>query len=135
MKAKTKTDPRAALADEYGRLDAELAPLRPKLKRFEALGKLLRVLGHDEPDDRPVEVAGAEYEVTLSASGWRSIVAPNGKLYKRLGKDTFLAVATVTIKALMEAVHPALVAELVRAEQSGPRRIEVQAKETVAKAA
>lgn len=116
----------ADLADEYGRLDAELASVREKLKRHEALGKLLRASAADKPAELPVTIAGAEYEVTLGSASVRTVIVSIPTLYKKLGRETFLQIANVTLKALQETVHPAIVAALTSQERTGPRKIDVR---------
>jgi len=136
-KKQTKT-PEAAfrdLADEYGALEAELQPWKVKLKRQEELARWLRAYAQRAPAAEAVVIAGERYEITLSPRENKTVFAPLATLYKRLGKDVFLKVASVTLAALKAHVHPELVAELTRTEPVGPRAIVVRAKAKLAQAA
>lgn len=131
-KSKEQQDATAALVDEYGQLEKELAPLKPKLNRLERLAKSFRQLAEEADAAIPVVFAGRDYEITLSARGPRTMVAPMAAVYKKLGKDLFLQVAGVTISALEAHVHPEIVASLTHEEQTGPRKIDVRAKNAAA---
>lgn len=128
-KAKTKADPLAALVDEYGRLSGELAPIKPKLRRLDAVAKLLRASVPEKvKPEESATLAGIQYEAILGPREERTVIAANAAVYKKLGKDGFLEVAGVTLKALEEHVHPLVVAELTHKERTGSRAIDVRAK-------
>lgn len=135
MKAKPKADPVAALVDEYGRLEAKLAPYRADLKREEQLAKLLRGAAAEADPESPFLVKGERYEVTLGIAGMRTVIAAPRQIMLAIGQKLFLKCANVTLKALEENAHPLQVAKLTSREQTGPRAISVRTKETLAKAA
>lgn len=116
----------AALVDEYGRLDAELAPLKPKLRRMEAVAKLLRAAVPEKAKaDESVMLAGGIFDVALGPREHRTVFAPAATIYRKIGKEVFLEIASVTLKALEEHVHPSVVAELTHKEHVGSRPIDV----------
>lgn len=135
MKTKTKT--RAAslhLVDEYADLERALAPHRANLRRFEELARLLRLAANEAPGNKPVTIRGERHDVTLSIAGMKTIIAPAAVLYETLGRETFLKIASTTVKALEEHVDPLRVAGVTHQEQTGTRTIAIAAKTKTAKA-
>ena len=136
MKAtKTKTAARRPhLVDEYADLERKLAPYRADFRRFEEVARLLRLAANERPGHEVVTIGGERYIVTLSPAGMRTVIAPAAVLYDKLGRETFLRIASTTVKALEANATALEIAELTSQEQSGSRTITVAAKARVAKA-
>jgi hypothetical protein len=124
-----------ALVDEYGALTEKLKPFRADFNRQEAVGKLLRAAAADLAPAKTLTLTGQAFEVQLGAASLRTVIASPSVVLKKIGQKLFCKVASVTLTALKENVHPLLVAELTHQEPIGPRAIELHARETLAKAA
>ena len=114
---------RKQLVDEYGRLDAQLSPLKSKIRRFEEIGKIIRSWHVDADPELSVTSVGSEYEVVLGPCGNQTHMADAASIYAALGRETFLRCANVTLKALEQHANPATIATLTRKERTGPRSI------------
>jgi hypothetical protein len=118
---------RRAIVDEFGQLDAELSPIKGKLRRQEELGKLIRSWHSEAEAEATVESVGDKYAVVLSARGMQTSIGDIREVYKALGHDGFLALATVTLKALETAgVDASAVASLTKKERTGHRTLIVR---------
>lgn len=129
-KAKQKVDPRIAIVDELGKLDAELTPFGDKWKRREALKKKVREwpsIDQIAPESTKA-YRGAIYLVTLGAAENERSIISIAKIRAKLGLDWLIAHCKVTLKDL-EAALPAGIDELVGEARTGSRTI------TIAKAA
>jgi hypothetical protein len=115
----------AAVVDEIGALEAELAPLKPKAKRLEMLRGALRLAFDARPAAESFTCEGDRFVVQLGAKAEKRTVN-GGKLFKRIGAKLFLTVANVTLKAL-EALGPEAL-DCIDSDLSGPREITVMAK-------
>lgn len=126
MAAKNKPapSPLAALIDELGSLEKELAPLKVKISRADALRKQLR----EAHDGLP-----AAAETIVSGERFRVIVGPRGNqtyidypaLLKLVKPAAFCKFATCTLDALRTNVAAELVEKVTRLVQGGPRSLKV----------
>jgi hypothetical protein len=113
--------PLAALVDELGELDLEIAPLKSKIKRADALRLLLRNAFKSEPGDKSFSIEGAKWTLLLSACGNVSSVDA-AKLASLVGAESFLAMADVSLKALAE-LPAEVIAAVVSTTQTGTRSL------------
>lgn len=120
--AKSATDPFAALADELGALEKEMAPFAPQIARIAALRKALRagcpVAAHQE-----WSVQGKRFQAVLGACAMERKVN-YAALIKRIGAGVFAKFATCTLKDLEAKVAPAIVAQVVTSAATGSRPLE-----------
>jgi hypothetical protein len=117
----------AAIADELGALDTELAPFKTKYSRAESLRKALREICKDREATSQFVFEGDNYVVTLGAKSNEKFVRL-AAAFKALGKVKFITACSMTIKAITEAVAPEVLPSLVGSEQTGSRNISIQHK-------
>lgn len=126
-KKKDGGDPRCAIVDEIGDLEAELAPLKPKQARLDLLRASLRASYDDKPAADSFQVEGNRFVVIVGGRGDQKIVNIL-KLFKRIRAKLFLQIASVTLKAV-EALPPDVELECVsKSVNTGPRTLKVFAK-------
>lgn len=131
MARKSKADELAAsqrkqLVDEYGELDAELSPVKSKLRRMEELAKIIRSWQAEENPESTLSSAGDDYEVVLGAAGMQTHIKDIGEVFRALGRDRFLQYASITLKALEQSgLDLAAIAALTEKRRTGPRAIVV----------
>ena len=116
-------DPAVLLAqhvDELGELEAELVPIRPKLRRVETLRELIRKHYESEPAAQTFETRGAHYLATLGPRAWQSTV-DYPEVQKALGLKAYAALARPTLKALEETLAPDVLARVVKWNYQGAR--------------
>lgn len=116
---------RKKLVDEFGRLDAELSPLKGKLRRMEELAKIVRSWHDDADPELTVSSAGERFEVVLGPRGMQTrIDVP--KAYRLLGREKFIEAASLTLRALEERLNATAIAALICKERTGARQIVVR---------
>lgn len=117
----------AAQVDELGALEAELAPLKPKLARAEALRSALRVRFEGEPAANACEARGARFIAALGPKAIERTVDV-AELAKRIGWKAVVPLAKVALNALARLTDPPLVnaaqAAIVSAA-TGPRPLKI----------
>ena len=118
---------RKQIVDEYGRLDADVAPHRGKLRRLEELGKVIRAWHISADAEKSVSSSGDQFEVVLSARGMQTAIVDMASVYDALGHECFLKLATVTIKALEENLDAASIVAMTAKERTGYRSVVVKA--------
>jgi hypothetical protein len=124
---KKPIDPFAAVVDEIGDLEAELAPWKQKTARLEALRKSLRDHYASEPADATFEVHGTRF-LTLVGPRAAQRLVNCASLFKLIGQKRFLAICAVTLKALEEACKLDVVLACVETSDTGPRTMKTFAK-------
>lgn len=130
-KKKTKVDAaaaaeaaaRRAVIDEYGSLDAELAPAKQKIKRQEELAKVIRGWHVNSAPALSVIERGDRFHVVVGMCGDQAIIAPASALYEALGQEKFLSIAKTTLTALEGEATAAQLAQLTKKERIGPRSL------------
>jgi hypothetical protein len=132
LAAKTKPTaaappPYAALIDELGDIERELAPLKQKISRAEGLRKLLRAAFADAPAADEIKAEGSRYVAVLGPRGNQTII-DYPVLVKGLTAPAFAKFATCTLAALEEHAPAELVARVTSLAATGPRALHVTAK-------
>lgn len=121
-------DGRAALIDEYGRLDARLADLKPDAKRHEELRRILLGLYENEDPGSTYEPAGSDYVLTVGPRAERRSVVDMRAVVDRIGLDAFLPLISISFEKLDSVILPEEQVEFVRKSATGPRQLRVTAK-------
>ncbi|HYY70135.1 MAG TPA: hypothetical protein VE734_10405 [Terriglobales bacterium] len=110
------------LIDELGAIEEEIAPLKGKIKRAEALRKMMAA-AHTGAAGEGLRLAGKAYVALVSARDTKRYVKSMRGAAKALGMALFYKLATVTLGALEENLPPETCAQLIASEQSGPRHV------------
>ena len=122
---------RAALIDEYGRLDARIAELKPVSKRHEELRRILLGWYEDEDGTATYEPAGADYVLTVGPRAERRSVVDMRAVVDRIGLDAFLPLISISFEKLDSVILPEDQVEFVRKAPTGPRQLRVTAKANI----
>lgn len=113
----------AALADELGALEKEMAPFAQKLARIDALRKALREAAKDQAAaNMPWTVYGTHFLAILGPRAAERIINFPA-LIKRIGAGRFSRFAKCTLKDLEANVDPATVAAVVTTDATGSRSL------------
>lgn len=119
---------RKTLIDEYGRLEAAVAPHKATIRRLEELGKAIRAWYADADPEQGVTLDGAAYAITLGPCGFQTSITSLAEVYLRLGHAKFLAACSMTIKQLESKLPASEVLALTKRERTGSRQIVTAAK-------
>lgn len=117
--ARTAVDPFAAIADELGALEKEMAPHAQKLARVDLLRKTLREACTAAPESEWT-VTGARFIAVLGMRGNTTLIAFPA-LVKIVGAKVFATFATCTLKELAARVSPVVAASVTSMARVGPR--------------
>jgi hypothetical protein len=109
----------AALADELGALEKEMAPFAQKLARIELLKRTLRAACPALPGS-PWTVTGARFVALLGPCAMQRRINV-ADLVKYIGSAMFAKFATCTLADLERNVKPEVAAGVVMAGPTGPR--------------
>lgn len=122
------TPPRAAIIDELGKLDAELAAMKPKEARRKELSEQVIEWFQDEPAEKAVAASGARFTVVVSPRGNQRSILSIPKLFKRLGERTFLTNCSIALGALDNLLTKAEIGKFVGEARTGPRKVTTAAR-------
>jgi hypothetical protein len=113
----------AAVVDEFGRLDDELAGMKPKERRHEQLRK--QIAGWFESADPAgtFVLEGRAYTVEVSPRSNERKILSMPKLMKRLGSTLFLKLCTFPLKVLDAHIPAAEQEPLVATTPTGSRKV------------
>jgi hypothetical protein len=117
----------AAAVDELGALEAELAPLKPRLARAEALRSALRARFEGQPADAACEARGNRFIAALGPKATERTVDV-AELTKRIGWRAVMPLAKVALNALARLTDPPLVNAAqasIRSAPTGPRPLKI----------
>ena len=128
---------RAAIIDEYGKLDAELNAMKPKEKRHEQLRKAIMSWSADLAADEAAELQGSRYSVQISACSMARKIRSMIKLKARLGQKIFFDLCRLSLEELDKRIPVPEIEQFVETTQTGRRSLVVIPKftEDVEKAA
>jgi len=117
---------RAAIVDEFGRVDAELGPLK---KRHEQLRKeILSWLPAGTLPSAVITQQGSTHVVQIGAAGIDRTITGIVKLFDRVGKTQFLKLCTFPLKAFDSLIPADEHKKYLKEEQTGSRKVTVVAK-------
>jgi hypothetical protein len=129
VKKTTKTDraavvkARQAVVDEYGALDAELAPAKAKLRRFEELAKTIRGWHADSAPGLTIIERGETFQVVVGPKAETTILAPAFAICEVLGHERFLEIARTTLGELERTATAEQLDKLTRKDRIGSRSL------------
>jgi hypothetical protein len=113
----------AAMVDELGGLEIEVAPYKAKIKRADALRSAIRGEYSGTNPYESFAVTGEQFTALLGPCGMQSVV-DNGKLFKLAGPKLFLEMASVSLK-MITAFCPTALGAVVTIEHAGLRSLSV----------
>src|SRR5690348_9648094 len=114
---------RKAVIDEYGKLDCQLAAVRPYIRRFEELAKTIRGWHVDTNAADTVVERGNEFHVVVGPKAETTLLAAAHHIYEMLGHEKFLSIAKVTLGSLESELSAQELATLTRKERQGSRTL------------
>lgn len=119
-------DPVAALVDELGSLERDLAPHLTKIARVDVLRKALRAhyAGDAYPAADEIQVQGTRYTAILGPRGNETVVNYPG-LIKAIRVHAFARFATCSLAALQKNVNPAVYAKVTSVAAIGWRSLKL----------
>lgn len=117
---------RVAIIDEYGALDQELQPLKPKLRRQTQLAEIIRSWHAESPADERASSLGEAFEILLGPREFRTHIPDLAAVYRTLGHEQFLQAAAITLKQLEAHLDAAAIATLTEKTRSGTRPLVVR---------
>jgi hypothetical protein len=123
---------RRRIVDEFGALNAELEPIRPKQRRFDCLAKTIRSWYADLPGNQSYTLEGDKFVVIISPKENKRRILDMTAVWKLLGVKRFLAFCSFSLDALEANATATEVSKLVTSDQTGPRSLSVAAKEAAA---
>lgn len=119
---------RAAVVDEFGELERQVALLKPTLDRHAALKKEIASWYEFHSAGAAFTEAGKRYEVQISAKAKVRTITDKTKLFTALGKGRFIDLAKISLEAIDRLIprlhHPAFLSE----EQTGNRAVRAVAR-------
>jgi hypothetical protein len=113
----------APLADELGELELELAPLKGKIARADAIRRVLREAYADLPANGSYQVYGQRYAAMIGPKGAQTTVNTQ-RLFNLIGAEKFLDLATVTVKNV-ERCPVEIRGQVVSVDMAGTRSLSV----------
>jgi hypothetical protein len=119
---------RAAVIDEYGRLQCELKALEPKKKRRDQLAATIRRWYDDADSNKEFCETGERFAVVVKAKREERSIRSIWAVARRIGWKAFMLVAlkAFPLNALDERLAPAEVEALVTRDRTGYRPLEVE---------
>lgn len=122
--AETDSQRIAALIDELGGLEKQIAPHKPAIARIEVLRKSLQAHFAKHPAHQSTTAEGKKYSLHASARKMASLVDA-AKLFARLPKEIFFALARFALQDIEKHCAADVRAAAVSLAQTGPRVLTV----------
>src|SRR5579872_6519690 len=117
---------RAAIVDEWGRLDTQVKAFAPIKTRHEKLSELIRSWYPDEklPPQAVATAPGTSCDVLVGARGNERHIVSMSMIFKLLGQGKFLSLCKIALNALEDELggEKALEPHVVW-KQTGPRKL------------
>ena len=112
-----KPEARARIIDELGKLDAELAAMKPKKERADALKTQIQSWADAEfPATQAALYEGKKYAVQVSAKPNKQRIRSMELIFAFLGRLKFLSCCSFTLKAAADNLEPSQYNEAVALE-------------------
>lgn len=108
--------------DELGALQEELAPLKPKIKRAEALRKIVSDAVACGPHEG-CKLDGNQYTALVSERENQRFITSMSKLFRILKQRVFLANCSFTLKNVELLVPPEQRGDLIGSAPTGSRTV------------
>jgi hypothetical protein len=112
----------AKLADELGDLELELAPLKAKFARLDAIKLAIRGAYKTASAGDAYQVDGKRWTVLVGVCGNQTVVDVLA-LFKLVGAKVFLSIAGVSLKAIQENCAAEVLGAVVSTRLSGSRQL------------
>ncbi len=109
------------IVDEFGDLSMEIQRMKPVVARHRALKEQIEEMVSDEPANLPLVIEGGRYDIQASAREWKRTIRDLVKVFRLLGKETFLRFCTFPLKGVDANFTAAEQEKLVLRERTGPR--------------
>jgi hypothetical protein len=130
---KQRLERAAALVDELGQIEREIAreyaatamKVGSKPGRAGAIRAEILKLYEDAQADVPFSIEGEAFAAMLAARTNQTCITAMAKVAKLLGRERFLAAATVTLGTLRKELTPQELAACTKTERTGPRSLSV----------
>ena len=118
--------------DAYGTAAEQLATLMKKLEplanKVAKLKKELAETGLEAPADETVTLEGVDYDVKMVVRAMKVTDTDRKLLYKTLGSDLYLDLATIAIGDIRKYCTPPQIAEILTEVREGGRTLKVEKK-------
>lgn len=117
--------PKIAIIDEFGKLDAEIAAFKPKLQRHQELRETILAWHQALPAAQSAEEAGKTCKVLVMPRDNERVITVEGKrkLYRLWGASDFLERCKIALKQLPDPKDPG--GKYTAQERTGPRHLKV----------
>src|SRR5262249_50809533 len=119
---------RAALIDEYGRIDAQLKLTEPLQHRHEFLRRVIQGWYADSAADQSYVADGEQYLVQVGAKALRRTITNMNAVKARIGWQRFLKLASISMTKLDTVIPIDEQEAFVHCDRTGPRNIRLIAK-------
>jgi hypothetical protein len=115
-----------AVVDELGHLGDQLVGAKKIMAEYNKLRLrfLEMVTEHAKPEDSVV-ATGERYIAAASACSTQKVIADRELLYRALGKQVFMELASFKMDDLKQHLTPTQLNKVVKEENTGPRRVTV----------
>jgi len=123
-----------ALIDEFGELDRQLQAFQPTAARHRVLREQIMAWAPDLLPAQATTFSSDLYDLHLTARQSERSIVSMPKVYKAIGKETFLSICSLSLKALEETLGKDRAEAHVAWNQSGPRKLVAVAKASPARA-
>jgi hypothetical protein len=117
--------PDPALVDEFGELDRKVQAFKPTADRHKWLKEKILGFTMDTAASEPATFLGSKYSAIVGAQQMQRSIESMAKVYKLVGKDRFLDLCSMTLKALEHEVGEIAAAQYIQELQTGPRKVTV----------
>lgn len=114
---------RGAIADEYGRLSAEIAAFKPKIARHKQLRETIEGWFENEDASKSFAVEGSRFVVEVGPKALKRTIKSMHAVYKRLGVKAFLEACSFTLEALEERLSATELGAYLNEKRTGSRSV------------
>ena len=115
--------PRKAVVDEYGLLDCALAPVKPRIRRYEELAKTIRGWHVNTDAAEMIVERGEKFHIVVGPKAETTLLAAAHQIYEMLRHEKFLSIAKVTLGELKLELTVQELETLTRKERQGSRTL------------
>lgn len=120
---KSEVDEKAAVIDEYCKLDAQVKAFAPTKSRHEKLRETILAWHPDLSGVQAKTLSGDQYELLIGMAQEQRRIGNMRKVFRKLGATVFLDHCTMTLKALTAALGEAEAAKYLESGYTGPRKL------------
>ena len=128
------TAERAAAIDRYGELRRRIKEFAPIREEYDELTKEIESWFEDKPAEKKYLIEGELYEIQVGARENKSRVIDKEYVFRKLGREFFLATAIIPLEDLRRAVPKELWPKFIVTERTGRRRLDPVLNQPAAKA-